>query len=195
MMERGLPAFASDLIRLHVLVEHGGLYLDTDMELLATPEKLFSGPDIVLGLLSLQNRLSKCSIGTSWIAACAGSPVLRRILERYEGLTRAVMNNTIFTEEILPLFKGQELPEHGAFDYLQGPSIRLYHPEFFNPVEQGEAGRNKPKAGPRSFALHHCAGDWGGRADRLPLLRRLRDWRIDRKILRPIEAALRAIRL
>jgi len=194
MMERGLPAFASDLIRLHALWEHGGLYLDTDVELLRNPEDLFPRGDLVVGLLSLQNRLKKCSIGTSWIAAGPGHPLLRKIRDRYLGLRRAVMNNTIFTEELLPLFRGQEFPSHGNFEFFQGPGLRLYHPEFFSPVEQGEAGRIRPRAGSRSYALHHCAGNWGGQADRLPWWRRVLDSRIDRKILRPIEGLLRKAR-
>jgi hypothetical protein len=195
MMERGLPAFASDLIRLHALLEQGGLYLDTDVELLRNPEELLSHGELVVGLLSLQNRLMKCSIATNWIAAGPGHRLLRKIRNRYHGLSRAVMNNTIFTEELLPLFRGQEIPSAGNFDFLQGHGVRLYHPEFFSPVEQGEAGRIRPQAGPRSYALHHCSGDWGGRADPLPWWRRLLDFRLDRKLFRPIEALLRKVRI
>ena len=38
--ENGKWAFLSDYVRLAVVAEHGGIYLDTDVELLCTPDKL-----------------------------------------------------------------------------------------------------------------------------------------------------------
>lgn len=194
MMSRGLPAFASDYIRLHALLGCGGLYLDTDVELLRSPGMVLEGSDLVVGLLSLQNRLNKCSVGTSWIAAPPGHEALRRIFSRYETMERAVMNNTLFTAEIMPRFRHQEIPAKGSFECFESPGIRLYHPDFFNPVAQGEGGQNRPHARACSVALHHAEGNWGGEADPLPWGRRILDLRIDRKILRPIEKMLKALR-
>lgn len=194
MMERGLLAFASDYIRLHALVGSGGLYLDTDVELLRSPQAVLNGSEMVVGLLSLQSRLEKCSVGTSWIAAPPDHEALRRIMTRYQDLDRAVMNNTLFTEEILPRFRHQEIPTDGNFECLTNPGIRLYHPDFFNPVSQGEGGKNRPQPRVCSVALHHAEGNWGGRADPLPWGRRILDSRLDRKILRPIEKMLKFFR-
>lgn len=187
MMARGLPAFASDYIRLHALREAGGLYVDTDVELCRPPGPLAEGDGLVLGFHSVQNRLRKCALATCWIAAPPASPLLGQIAKRYEGLGRAVMNNTLFTEEILPLFGGRELPPGNAFACLEIPGVRIYHRDYFHP----EAG-NLPKVEP--VAIHHGTGEWGGKADPLPWWRQLFDLRLDRKILRPIEAWFRARR-
>jgi len=194
MIRRGLWAFASDVIRLQALLDDGGLYLDTDVELLRPPPgDIVEYPGLSIGLLSLQNRLSKCSIGTSWISAPPGCPLIRKVLDAYRGLDRAVMNNTLFTRVLLPLFSERDFPPGGEFDYLEAGGIRLYHPDFFNPVEQGERGQVHPMPKPRSVAVHHALADWGGSADPLPWWRRWIDLRIDRKILRPIEFCIKRI--
>ena len=57
MMNEGKFAFASDLIRLHALLEFGGLYLDTDVELLQDPDSLVEGEKLIVSFHSVQNRL------------------------------------------------------------------------------------------------------------------------------------------
>ena len=187
MTARGLPAFASDYIRLHALLETGGLYLDTDVELCRAPGPLAEGDGLILGFHSVQNRLRKCALATCWIGAPPRCPRLRQIEKRYENLRRAVMNNTLFTEEILPLFAGQELPPGGVFEALQVPGIRIYHRDYFCPGP----GKNP---GVEPVAIHHGTGNWGGEADPLPFWRRILDLRLDRKILRPIEKMLKRAR-
>lgn len=187
MIRTGRLAFASDLIRLHALLAQGGLYLDTDVELRKSPGELAGGNRMTLGFHSVQNRLRKCALATCWIAAPPDFPLLRKIRERYEPLDRAVINNTFFTEEILPLFSGQEIPPGGWFDYLEVPEVRIYHRDYFG-AESGRPGRTE------AVAIHHGTGNWGGQADPLPWWRRLYDLRLDRRILRPMEKMLKATR-
>jgi len=185
MMNEGRFAFASDFIRLQALLEFGGLYLDTDVELLRDPDGLVEGEKLVVGFHSVQNRLRKCALATCWIAAPPDFPLLRRIRDRYEGLGRAVINDTFFTNEILPLFLGQELPQ-GGFEYLEIPQVRIYHRDYFG-AEPGSKG------GTEAIAIHHGTGEWGGQADPLPWWRRIYDLRLDRKIIRPLESMLKRV--
>jgi hypothetical protein len=187
MMNEGKFAFASDLIRLHALLTHGGLYLDTDVELRKSPGELVEGNRMTLGFHSVQNRLRKCALATCWIASPPDFPLLRKIWGRYEKLGRAVINNTFFTEEILPLFSGQEIPAGGSFEYLETPQVRIYHRDYFG----AEPGRGSQA---EAVAIHHGTGEWGGQADPLPWWRRIYDFRLDRKILRPIERVLKTLR-
>ena len=147
MMNEGKFAFASDLIRLHALLTHGGLYLDTDVELRKSPGELVEGNRMTLGFHSVQNRLRKCALATCWIAAPPDFPLLRKIWGRYGKLGRAVINNTYFTEEILPLFSGQEIPE-GGFKYLETPQVRIYHRDYFG-AEPGRGSQDSRGAGNR----------------------------------------------
>ena len=104
MMSRKLYAFASDYVRLNALLKYGGLYMDTDVELLRDPTPLFEADRLSLGLLTIQNRLAKCSVATNLIATKPGNSVIRDIQRKYDHLKRAIMNNTIFTNEIIQLF-------------------------------------------------------------------------------------------
>ena len=187
MMNEGKFAFASDFIRLQALLEFGGLYLDTDVELLQDPDSLVEGEKLIASFHSVQNRLRKCALATCWIAAPADFPLLRRIRAHYEGLGRAVINNTFFTNEILPLFLGQELPQGGIFDYLETPQVRIYHRDYFG----SEGGGLSVALGVDPVAIHHGSGEWGGKADPLPWWRRIYDLRLDRKIIRPLESMLK----
>ena len=62
MMNEGKFAFASDFIRLQALLEFGGLYLDTDVELLQDPDSLVEGEKLIASFHSVQNRLRKCAL-------------------------------------------------------------------------------------------------------------------------------------
>lgn len=191
MLEEGKYAFASDWIRLHALVEQGGLYLDTDLELKkCPPTSMLEGESLILGFHSVQNRLRKCALATCWIAAPPRHALLMRILGKYEGLRRAVINNTLFTAEILPLFSAQSLPSGGRFDFLEACGVRIHHRDWFAPEE----GQRVRVGFPEPVAVHHGQGCWGGPADPLPWWRRAYDFRLDRKILRPIESVIRKMR-
>lgn len=191
MMERKLYAFASDYIRLEALLRHGGLYLDADTELVADPTPFIKHGGLTVGLLSLQNRLSKCSLATNFVAASPGDPFLEKIRHRYQHLNRAVMNNTLFTETIMPLFRKQNFPQSPNFEFIEEESVRLYHPDYFNPIRQEEAGKTFPEKKPRSVAIHYGTGAWFGKQDPVSLWRRVVDLRLDRRFLRPIEQVIK----
>lgn len=193
MTERKLYAFASDYIRLEMLFKYGGLYLDADVELLCSPEAILRFRGITLGLISLQNRLNKCSVGTSWISAPRRSGLIRLLRSRYGGMRRAIMNNTIFTREILPLFRKRQFPRERHFEFLEERGVRLYHPDFFCPVQQLDGGRTIPQAKSRSVAVHYGAGLWNGRQDPLPLWWRMRELRPDRFLIRPVEKKIKQV--
>lgn len=59
-------AFVADWVRFDALVAHGGIYLDTDLELIRPIDELLIGVDCLLA------RESKRSIATAFIACQAG---------------------------------------------------------------------------------------------------------------------------
>lgn len=191
MMVRKLFAFASDYIRLEALKGHGGLYMDMDTELVRDPIPFLGYDGLTLGLLSVQNRLSKCSVATNFVAASPGDPFLEKIHHRYQHLNRAVMNNTLFTDTVMPLFRKREFPQSPNFEFMEEAGVRLYHPDFFNPIRQEEAGKTFPEKKPRSVAIHYGTGAWFGKQDPVSLWRRVLDLRLDRRFLRPIERAIK----
>ena len=178
-------AFASDYIRLHALANEGGLYLDTDMELKADVCPFLERP-CVLAFLSAQNRPSKNSAALGFLASVPGHEWILQLLRSYTGQTEAVMNTTLATRSLkkrgLPKLRNKS-PDCEFWDL---GDIRIYHSDFFYPSLDRCATH-------RCVAIHHGETSWHGQAASLPWWRRLYDLRLDRKILRPIERALRAL--
>lgn len=179
-------AFASDFIRLHALAEHGGLYLDTDMELIGDVRPLLKHP-CVFAFGSAQNRPSKNSASLGFLAAVAHHSWIEEFRDRYHNLDRAVMNTTLATESLKRrgLAGLRDAPPHQEFWDLG--DLRIYHSDFFYPSPE-RAPVHVP------LGIHHAEASWEGQADPLPWWRRLMDLRLDRKILRPVERIVKALR-
>ncbi|OOF08165.1 mannosyltransferase [Salinivibrio sp. PR5] len=77
-LSRGLYAFVSDYLRLKVLAEHGGLYLDTDVTIRRDPFGLFHHCDFGVGYEDSEN------VGTAVIYALPHSSVLKKTIDFYE---------------------------------------------------------------------------------------------------------------
>lgn len=186
MMAEGKFAFASDYIRLHALAEHGGVYLDTDMELTGDIRPLLTRP-CVLAFLSAQNRPSKNSAALGFLASVTAHPWILDLRERYRGMQKAVMNTTLATESLQRHGRSRLRSEPSDSPFWDLGEIRIYHSDFFYPSSD-----RKPVH--PQLAVHHAEGSWAGQAAPLPWWRRLADHRIDRKILRPLERILRSLR-
>lgn len=76
--ELGLYAFVSDYLRLKILQEEGGLYLDTDVTILRDPFPLFQGLKFVIG------HETDEFLGTAAIYAEPDSQILSELVEFYE---------------------------------------------------------------------------------------------------------------
>jgi hypothetical protein len=71
-------AFVSDYIRLKVLYEYGGVYLDTDIEVLKPFDEYLDNATMVLGFES------KRSLLTAFIAVEKGNNYIKEFLKKYE---------------------------------------------------------------------------------------------------------------
>ena len=183
MMTEGKFAFASDYIRLHVLLELGGLYLDTDMELLGDVTPLLQRP-CVLTFISRQNRPSKNSAALGFLASVVGHPWIEELHRGYSNLRIARMNTTLATASLQHRgLRGlkNESPDREFWDI---GDIRVYHSDFFYPSAERSPVH-------RILGIHHAEGSWGGQEDPLPWWRRIHDLRLDRKIIRPLESMLK----
>jgi len=189
MMERKYYGFASDYIRLHALEKFGGLYLDTDIEFICSPQPILTA-SCVTAFLSNQNRISKNSVALGFIGACPAHPWIRQLRQLYGATTPAVMNTTLATESLRGRGLDRLRGSGNHFDYIDLEGIRIYHCDYLYP--QKENGRFLLQ--PRTVAIHHGLAQWGGSEDPFPWWKKLHDFRLDRKILRPIEAWIRKAR-
>ena len=183
-------AFASDYIRLFALAEFGGLYLDTDLELIKDVQPVLNHP-CVLAFLSAQNRPSKNSAAMGFFAAVPGHPWVLELQKTYDYLDAAVMNTTLTTQNLKKRGLKRLDQQSASQEFWDLGDIRIYHSDYFYP--SGNAGSGY-QCTFRTLGLHHAEGSWHGQAAPLSPWRRFLDLRLDRKILRPIEKALKGVR-
>lgn len=141
-------AFVSDYIRLKVLNEYGGIYLDTDV---------FVYKDFEQYLLcdSFWGFEYDFAIGTAVIGAKKGCQLISALLSLYNGLQEAVINNGLVTDfflEEMPGFKVNGKTQ--KLEYRNSLSIEevwLYDKKVFN----------RGVLFGKSTSIHLCECSWG----------------------------------
>ena len=148
-----LWAFLSDYLRLRILYEQGGVYLDVDVEAVRSFGPLLRYP-LFLGYESA-GRLNSAVIGSR-----KGHPFLRVCMELME---------TRFAEG-RPLMIAPEVmtAAHARFsDGVVCLPEEAFYP--FNPYDSGRAPEAASGFGEGTYAVHHWQKQW-----RMPLWQRLR---------------------
>ena len=86
-------AYLSDYVRLQALWVEGGVYLDSDVEILK-PLDIFLDNTFHIGYMH------NCALGTAVMASPAQHPLLASLINEYQRLPadRAINNNAILTE-------------------------------------------------------------------------------------------------
>ena len=145
-------AFVSDYVRLKLLSEYGGIYLDTDVELLKSLDQ-FTGQAGFLGLESREN-VATCVIGCvpghpffSWAASLYD----RRYFRLADGSCDSKTNTTWLTDILLQ----RGLRQDGLVQNIS--NMTIYPPDVFCPLDL-QSG--KLYLTERSAAIHHFAGSW-----------------------------------
>lgn len=152
----GKYAFVSDYVRLFALYHHGGIYLDTDIEVRKSFDDLLHS-NVFLGYED-ETYLATCVIG-----AVEKSKFIKELLDYYEGQvfvnkdgTYNTMTNTkIFTEKLGE--KGIACTGKMTNCELEGESIQIYPREFFSPYDY-VSGKNFLSE--QTYAVHHFEQSW-----------------------------------
>jgi len=134
-------AYLSDYVRLQALFEHGGVYLDTDVELLKPLDPLIDG---ALHIGYMHN----CALGTAVIVSPPRHPIIGHLLAFYRrvGSKRMINNNAVFTEYFLQEVSSFKLDGRP----WSGPGI------FVHPKTSFE----QPDLRHRGYAVHLFNQSW-----------------------------------
>ena len=147
-------AFASDYLRLHVLNQFGGIYLDSDEEVFHDLSD-FLDADFFTGFED--HRGSQFPV-TALMGSVPGGYVIRDLLSHYCNksfiLPDGTLDMTPNTQLIADQFKSYGLLPPYEYDQvfrlkLDGKNI-IYPSGYFC----------TPKNGVKSFAMHHFGGSW-----------------------------------
>lgn len=158
--EAGKYAFVSDYARFGILYEHGGIYLDTDVELVRPLRELpqdgcfmaCEEPGIVApGLI---------------IGAPAGDPLMKEMLDGYTGKHFLKTDGTTDLTTVVDYATGI-LRKHGLQDpdEIQGlDGVTIYPPRYFCPRSMTTG---KVEITQDTFSIHHYAASWETPVNRL----------------------------
>lgn len=154
-------AFVSDYVRAFVLHEYGGIYMDTDVEVLRNLDCFLVHP-------AFSGFENNSLIPTGIIGSCSNHWWMGELLDYYENRSFYRENGR---EDIKPntflisaLAKKHGFIEGNQYQVLDG-DVHIYPNEYFCPKDPRN---NQIMLTENSYTIHHFAGSW------LPLNRRIK---------------------
>ncbi|AGE29669.1 MULTISPECIES: glycosyltransferase family 32 protein [Enterococcus] len=156
--DRKMFAFVSDVARLHALLTHGGVYLDTDIEIVKDFTPIINNYSAVF---SLENNNS--IVATSFIASEEKHPIIMELFEKYQNMNfidtngnEVTIPNTTYLTEII---KKQNFYIKNEIQELDG--IALFPDTYFSSFNL-ETG--KPRYTRQTYTVHHFSASWQDRS-------------------------------
>lgn len=154
-------AFVSDYARLKIIYENGGIYLDTDVELIKDVTPLVADG---VGFIGFQNPI-EATTGLGF-AAAPHNPVVKAMLDIYEN--RSFVNaDGAYNDIPCPAANTIGLIRCGLkvgkpwcdqVQYLQGMCV--YPEEYFNPLDNDTQKLNITE---HTYSIHQYAATWLGK--------------------------------
>lgn len=150
----GKYAFVSDYARLKIIYEHGGIYLDTDVELLRPIDPLIDGD----GFMAFQND-GMVATGLGF-AAPKHHPVIYALMQDYQNISFINSDGSYDTtpcpnRNTSVLYQLGLKKYDGQIQMLQG--LTIYPEEYFSPKDFSTGILKKS---PNTYGIHHYHASW-----------------------------------
>lgn len=153
----GKYAFVSDYVRLCALKEYGGIYLDTDIEVIRNFSNLLSGHSAVFGFESGEKVM------TAFIAAQADHPIINEFLAYYANkafdITKLVPNTVVLTD----ILKSRGLVADNRMQMLNGGTV-VFPLDYFQSYDFSKALLRVTE---NTCTIHRCFGSWCSPKERM----------------------------
>ena len=150
-------AFVSDYARFQILYEHGGLYFDTDVELIKPlGDLVYQG-----GFMGCENGMVNPGLG---LAVSRGHKLYEEILETYHALHFLNPDGSLNLNTVVT-YTTNILKKHG-FLYMNTiqciDGIYIYPQKYFCPMDYDTGIIT---ISPNTHAIHHYSASWHGKAE------------------------------
>ena len=157
-------AFVSDYARFKILHEYGGIYFDTDVEVIKSIDDILA-KGTFFGLEQDITENFACAPGLGF-ACNPGLGLLREMLEFYRNLEFEQSDCSLNQKTVVEYFSEMLLakglqPTAGIMEF---EGVRIYPPDYFCP-KPSEFGKIQITENTRT--IHHYAASWVGPKQRL----------------------------
>jgi mannosyltransferase OCH1-like enzyme len=146
-------ALAADIIRIFALYENGGVYLDTDVEIIKDPTR-FLEHEFFLGYETV------ASTGTAIIGSAKGHPILKRICDLYSSPVCLPILKTILIDVQLPLVVAHKMygaPLWNKNFISESGGVAIYKKDWFYPKS---TTTTKLKVTKNTHMIHYYEATW-----------------------------------
>ena len=151
---KGKYAFVSDVVRLQVLYNYGGIYMDTDVEVIKCVDEFLDSPAFV-------SFEGESSISTAVIGAQPSSEFIKDCLSYYEGRhfiqSDDAIDTTPNTRIIANFLRGKGLLFDNTRQKL-GDNYLIVYPVTYFSAKQFPSG--KLLVTENTYCIHNFAGSW-----------------------------------
>lgn len=149
-------AFVSDYARFDILYEHGGIYFDTDVEVIKDMSPILERGAFA-GVESCGNGAAlNAGLG---IASPAASPIFAEILEYYKlehfKNDDGSLNLKTVVTRVSEIFEKYGLTDKNEIQEVAG--FAIYPPEYFCPKDYRTGALNITDS---TYTIHHFDGSW-----------------------------------
>jgi len=151
-------AFAADYIRLHALYNYGGIYLDSDVEVLKPFDDLLDLPYFI-GRENTPDGIEAATMGCE-----KGMPLMQKMLERYIGRP-FIKGDGSYDVETMPLVFRDCIKKYYKVNNISciedfkddKDVINLFPVEFFSPKTWNKVTLDITD---NTYSIHHFAASW-----------------------------------
>lgn len=147
-------AFVSDYVRLDVLFEHGGIYLDTDVELVKSIDFLLKEQAFIA-----YGEWPALNSGAG-IGSVKGNSIIKEMRDNPRANLPFILSNGECNLTTNSIYESDILQKYGLVQDFQMQKVEgmlVLPPDYFAP--ESVLGRDVYISG-RTVAIHHCAGSW-----------------------------------
>lgn len=146
-------AFVSDYARFDILYQYGGLYFDTDVEVIKP-----LGEILKRGAFAGVERAGSLAAGLG-LASPAASPIYKEILDSYKNSSflrdDGSMDLTTVVTRVSDIFRKHGFTDKNEIQEVDG--IVIYPTEYFCPVNPSTG---ELKITENTYTIHHYAATW-----------------------------------
>ncbi len=150
--KRNLYAFMADYLRIKILYEQGGIYIDTDVQAIKPLDDLLNN-NLLLGYEECTIEKENKQIGTGLIGAEKNNPFIKKVYDFYNN---EIMSSPLY---IIPVIMTEI---YNKMSKEEQDKIKILPKDYFSPYDSGGGKPFKQSLiTENTYAIHWFSYSWG----------------------------------